>query len=56
MPLTFGIPIGLVIAVFGAILFSATRYKKVAIVVVGIGGIIAVLTFILVALAAISPM
>ena len=56
MPLTFGIPIGLVIAVFGTILFFVTRYKKAAIVVIGIGGILAVLTFILVVLAATSPM
>jgi len=51
MPLSFGIPLGLLIAVVGAILFFATRYKKVAMVVFGVGVLVAALTFILIFLA-----
>ena len=56
MPVTFGIPLGIVVVVFGAILFFATRYKKIAMVVIGIGAVIAILTFIVVLLAVNSPM
>jgi len=56
MPLTFLIPVGLIIAVVGAILFFVTRYKKTAIVVMGIGIAISILTFLLVVLAVNSQM
>ncbi len=51
MPLSFGIPLGLLIAVVGAILFFATRYKPTAKVVLGVGVAVTVLTFILIVLA-----
>ena len=51
MPLSFGVPLGLLIAVVGAILFFATRYKRVAVVVFGVGVLVAALTFILIFLA-----
>ena len=56
MPVTFFIPVGLIIAVVGAILFFVTRYKKTAIVVMGIGIAISILTFLLVVLAVNSQM
>ena len=56
MPLSFAIPLGLLIAVVGAILFFATRYKKTAKVVFGVGVAIAILAFILVLLAVNSQM
>ena len=51
MPLSFGIPLGLLIAVVGAILFFATRYKQTAKIVLGVGVAVTVLTFILIVLA-----
>jgi len=56
MPLSFGIPIGFMVVIVGAILFFATRYKKTAKVVIGVGLVIAVLTFILIVLALNSQM
>ena len=56
MPLSYGVPLGLVILVFGAILLFVTRYKKMAKIVIGFGGAIAVLTIILIVLAANSNM
>jgi len=56
MPISFGIPLGLVVAIIGAILFFATRYKRAAKLVVGVGLAVAILTFILILLAANSPM
>ncbi|HUV62962.1 MAG TPA: hypothetical protein VMW24_03635 [Sedimentisphaerales bacterium] len=56
MPMSVGVPLGLVIVVVGAILFFATRYKKTAKVVLAVGGAVAVLTFILIVLAANSQM
>ncbi len=56
MPLSFGIPLGLVIVVVGAILFFATRYKKTAKVVLGVGVAVTVLTFIAIVLALNSQM
>ncbi len=56
MPLSFGIPLGLTIVVVGVILFFATRYKKIAKVVLGIGVAVTFLTLILVVLAVNSQM
>jgi hypothetical protein len=56
MPLSFGIPISFMVVIVGAILFFATRYKKTAKVVIGVGLVIAVLTFILIVLALNSQM
>lgn len=56
MPLSFGIPIGFMVVIIGAILFFATRYKKAAKVVIGVGLVIAVMTFILIVLALNSQM
>ncbi len=56
MPVSFGIPLGLVIVVVGSILFFATRYKNTAKVVIGVGLVVTILTFILILLAANSRM
>ena len=56
MPLSFGVPLGLIIVMVGAILFFATRHKKTATVVLGIGMAVTVLTFILIVLAVNSQM
>ena len=56
MPLTFGIPLGLVIVVVGAILFFATRYKTLAKLVIGFGLAASVMTVILVVLVVNSNM
>jgi cytochrome c biogenesis protein CcdA len=56
MPLTFGILIGFLVIVIGAILLLATRYKKTAKVVIGVGLVITGLTFILIFLALNSQM
>lgn len=56
MTLSFGIPIGLVIGVIGVILLFSTKYKKSAKVVLGVGAVITILTFILIVLAANSQM
>ncbi len=56
MPLSFGIPLGLVIVVVGAILFFATRYKKTAKVVMGVGAAITVLTLLVIVVALNSQM
>jgi hypothetical protein len=56
VPISFGIPLGLVIAVVGAILFFATRYKKTAKIMIGVGLAFAILTFILIQLAVSSQM
>ena len=56
MPLSFGIPLGMIGIVVGAILFLATKYKKIAIIVMSAGGVVAVITIILVMLAVSSGM
>ena len=56
MPVSFGIPLGLVIVVVGAILFFATRYKKTAKVVMGVGAAITILTLLVIVLALNSQM
>lgn len=56
MPLSLGIPLGVVIIVAGAILFLATRYKKTAAVVLGVGLAVTILTLVVIVLAANSPM
>jgi hypothetical protein len=47
MPLSFGFPLGLAIVVVSAILFFATKCKKIAQVVLVIGAIVTLLTFLL---------
>jgi glucose uptake protein GlcU len=56
MPLSFMIPLGILVTVLGAILFFATRYKKTAKVVMGVGLVISILAFILLVLALNSQM
>jgi hypothetical protein len=56
MPLSFGIPLGVIILVAGTILFFATRYKMIAKAVLGIGVAITLLTLILIVLALNSQM
>ncbi len=56
MPLSFGIPLGLTIVVFSAILFFATKNKKITKVVLGIGVAIVLLTLILIMLVVNSQM
>ncbi len=55
MPFSFGIPLGFMVIVIGAPLFT-TRYKKTAMVVMGVGLVISILTFILIMLALNSQM
>ena len=56
MPVSFGIPLGVVIVLVGTILFFATRYKKTAKVVIGLGAAVTLLTLVLILLAANSQM
>ena len=56
MPLTFFIPLGLVLVVVGVILFFVTKYKKAAKIVMGIGIAVTILTFLLIVLAVNSQM
>lgn len=56
MPLSFGIPLGLVIALIGAILFFATRYKEIAKLLLGSGLAVALLTLVLIVLVVNSGM
>ena len=56
MPITFFIPLGLVLVVVGAILFFVTRYKKAAKIMIGIGVAVTILTFLLIVLAVNSQM
>lgn len=56
LALSCGIPIGLIIAVVGVILFLATRHKVVSLLIAGIGVGITFLTLILIFLAVNSQM
>jgi hypothetical protein len=56
VPLTFFIPLGLILVVVGTILFFATRNKTAAKIVIGIGVVITILTFLLIVLAVNSQM
>lgn len=56
MPLSFGIPLGLIVAIAGMILFFATRYKKISLAVIVIGVGVTLLTLVLIVLAVNSQM
>ena len=56
MPLSFGVPLGLTIAVVGAILIFTTKHKKISWLVLGIGLTITLMTLILIVLAINSDM
>jgi hypothetical protein len=56
MPLSFGIPLGILVVVVGAILFLATKHKKTAIIAMSAGVVVTVLTFILIMLVVSSQM
>lgn len=56
MPLSFGIPFGLLVIVIGAVLFLVTKHKRIAKFVVVIGVLITTLTLILLVLAFNSQM
>jgi hypothetical protein len=56
MPVSFGIPLGIVILLVGVILFFSTNYKRAARLVIGAGAVIAVLTVVLILLAVNSQM
>ncbi len=56
MPLSFAIPLGLVIALVGVILYFVTSYKRAAKMMISVGLVIAILTFVAVLLASRSPM
>ena len=56
MPLSSGILVGLLAVVVGAALYAGTRQKKAAVVVVGVGLAVALLTLGVVALAVNSGM
>ena len=52
MPLSLVIPVGLGIALVGAVLFFVTKYKKAAVGMMAVGVALALLTFILIWIAA----
>jgi hypothetical protein len=56
MPLTFGIPLGILIALVGMALYFATRRKRAALLLVGLGAVIMAFTFVAVILALNSGM
>jgi hypothetical protein len=56
MPLSFGIPIGLVIAGVGIAVYIVTRRKRLSLVIVSLGIVIFLLTLASVFLAATSSM
>jgi hypothetical protein len=56
MPLTFGIPLGLLVIVIGIVLFLFTRYKKAGWVIMGIGIGITVVMLLLIVLVINSQM
>jgi hypothetical protein len=56
MPFSFGLLVGLLAVVVGAILYVATRQKKVAMVVVGVGVAVTLLTLAVLVLAVNSGM
>ena len=56
MPLSFGILLGTTIAVIGAILFFATKHKKIAKLIFGTGVTITLLTVLFIVLAVNSQM
>jgi hypothetical protein len=55
LPVSYAIPLGLIIALVGANLFFVTKYKSAAKIMIGLGAAIAILTLILILLAAYSP-
>jgi hypothetical protein len=56
MPLSFGIPIGFLLFLIGAGVFLVTRWKRAALVLIGIGAAIITLTLLLIVLAVNSGM
>ena len=56
MPLSFGLPLGMIILVAGAIMLLATKHKTAAKVILGIGAAVALLTLIVILLAVNSNM
>jgi len=56
MPLSFGILFGLLITFVGVTLYFATRYKKLAKILIGIGAVISLITVGIIVLAMNSSM
>ncbi len=56
MPLSFGIPLGLVIAVVGTVMFRATTYRRVSLVMIGLGATVVLGTLVMIAMAVNSGM
>ena len=56
MPLSFGIPLGLIVALAGVFLLFFTRWKRIAKVIVGLGITITLGTVIVIILALDSSM
>jgi hypothetical protein len=56
LPISLALPLGLIIALVGAILFFVTKYKRAAKMMIGVGLAIAILTFLVILLASRSPM
>ena len=56
MPLSFGIPLGILVILVGAVLLFATNTKRLAKITIGIGVVITLLTLTLIILAVNSPM
>jgi hypothetical protein len=56
MPLSFGIPLGILVMLIGTVLFYVTKHKRIATVVISIGAFIAAFTLILIVLVLDSSM
>lgn len=56
MPLTFGVPFGLVILIAGIILHFVTRSKMLARIMIGLGALITAVTLVLILLVVYSDM
>lgn len=56
MPLSFGLPLGLIVLAAGAIMLFATEHKTAARIILGIGAAVTLLTLIVILLAVNSNM
>ncbi len=56
MPLSFGIPLGIIAILVGVVLFFATHNQRLAKMVMGIGVVMTLLTLLFIVLALNSPM
>jgi len=52
MPLSFGVPLGVILAAAGVLLLFATKHKQIGRILLGIGAALILVTLILIMLAA----